>query len=91
MLINANAVVMNSTFDSPYKIEDWYNASYINVTFRYDNPFGELSLKINNTPEGGVLVLDRDYTFINGLNKGILINKAITIDGNGHTLNEYLT
>ena len=91
LLINSKAVIINSTFDSRSNIEDWYSASYINVTFRYDNPFEELSLKINNTPEGGILVLDRDYTFISGSNKGILINKAITIDGNGHTLNGNFT
>ena len=84
--IHAHAAIVNSTFDCLSSIEDEYNSSYINVTFRYGNSFEDLSLKINNTPEGGVLVLDRNYIYINGLNKGILINKSIVIDGNGHTL-----
>ena len=84
--IHAHAAIANSTFDCLSSIEDEYNSSYINVTFRYGNSFEDLSLKINNTPEGGVLVLDRDYIYINGSNKGILINKTIIIDGNGHTI-----
>lgn len=52
--------------------------------------FDELLLKINNTPEGGVLVLDKDYKYVNGSNggsyKGIIISKPITIDGNGHSI-----
>ena len=87
LFLNVDAFIINSTFDSPSSIDDWYNATYVNVTFRYDNSFEELSDRIANTPEGGVLVLDRDYLYTNGSNKGILINKTITIDGNGHTLN----
>lgn len=86
LFINAKAVIANSTFDYPSSIEDECNSSYINVTFRYGNSFKNLSLKINNTPEGGVLVLDKDYIYIDGSNKGILINKTIIIDGNGHTI-----
>ena len=87
LLLNTNAVIINSTFDYISSIEDWYNATYVNVTFRYDNPFEELCEKIANTPEGGVLILDRDYTYTGEPAKGILINKTITIDGNGHILN----
>ena len=86
LFINAKAVIANSTFDYPSSIEDECNSSYINVTFRHGNSFKDLSLKINNTPEGGVLVLDKDYIYIDGSNKGILINKTIIIDGNGHTI-----
>ena len=57
----------------------------------FDNDFDELSYKINNTPEGGLLVLDKDYKFVNDSNnisnKGILISKPMTIDGKGHTIN----
>ena len=53
--------------------------------------FDELSLDINNTPEGELLVLNKDYKFVNGSNggsyKGILISKSIIIDGKGHTIN----
>ena len=87
LLLNTNSIIINSTFDYRSSIEDWYNATYINVTFRYDNQFDELSDRIANTPEGDVLVLDKDYTYIGKPGKGILINKTITIDGNGHTIN----
>ena len=87
LLLNTKALIINSTFDYRSSIEDWYNSTYVNVTFRYDNPFEDLSDRIVNTPEGGILVLDRDYTYTGGPNKGILINKTITIDGNGHTIN----
>ena len=49
--------------------------------------FEELSIKISNTPDGGALTLDKDYKYLNGSNKGILISKSITIDGAGHSLN----
>jgi hypothetical protein len=58
----------------------------INVNLHPIGFFDELSVKINNTPEGGILILDKDYRYINGSNKGIIISKPITIDGNGHTL-----
>ena len=87
LFLNANAAIINSTFDYPQSIEDWHNATYVNVTFRYGNPFDELCERIANTPEGGILVLDKDYTYTGEPAKGILINKTITIDGNGHTLN----
>ena len=48
--------------------------------------FDDLSAKINETPENGILVLDCDYEYRNGSNKGIMISKSITIDGAGHTL-----
>lgn len=53
-----------------------------NVTSDFD----DLAIQVNNTPEGGSLILDKDYEYINGTNKGIVISKAITIDGAGHTL-----
>ena len=48
--------------------------------------FDDLSAKINETPENGILTLDCDYEYKNGSNKGIMISKSITIDGAGHTL-----
>lgn len=49
--------------------------------------FEELAILINYTAEGDILVLNKDYHYINGSNKGILISKPIIIDGQGHTLN----
>ena len=67
-------------------IESFYDVDYSNVKFGPLNSFDDLSLLINCTPEGGILVLDDDYRFISGSNKGIVISKAITIDGAGHIL-----
>ncbi len=64
------------------------NADILDNNFTDD--FLELAQKIRDTPEGGVLVLDKDYSYIAGSNNGILISKAITIDGAGHTLDAKL-
>ena len=61
--------------------------TYAVTAYNSSGDFYDLLIKIHNTPEGGVLVLDRDYEFKSGFNKGILISKSITIDGAGHTLN----
>ena len=87
LFLNANAIITNSTFDKKESVEAWYNVSYVNVTFQDMGSFEELSDKINMTPEGGLLILDKDYEYIDGSNKGVLINKSLTIDGNGYTLN----
>lgn len=81
-----NATLINSSFTNESCIESWYDVNYTEVKFGPINTFDDLASLINNTPEGGILVLDDDYKFINGSNKGILISKQITIDGAGHTL-----
>ncbi len=48
--------------------------------------FADLQTEINNVEEGGVLNLTKDYKYVNGSTEGISINKPITIDGQGHTL-----
>jgi predicted outer membrane repeat protein len=69
------------------KLTFFYNQIIFEVVpFKYWD-MNILAQKVNETPEGGLLVLDRDYIYVNGSNKGILISKSITIDGNGHTLN----
>lgn len=87
LFLNAEATIVNSTFDKKSSLETWYNVTCINVTFEDIGSFEDLALKINSTPEGGLLILDMDYEYINGSNKGILISKSISIDGNGHVLN----
>ena len=49
------------------------------------NTFNDLQNEINN--ENDYLILDKDYEYVDGNINGVLINKSITIDGNGHTLN----
>ena len=71
-----NTKVFNSTFNT---INSFYDVRYVAY-------FDELSELINNTLPGTILVLDKDYEYLNGSNKGISISKPITIDGNGHIL-----
>ena len=49
--------------------------------------FNDLVNEINVVEEGGILNLTKDYKYVDGSTLGIKINKPITIDGNGHTLN----
>ena len=49
--------------------------------------FEELSGLVSDTPDNATLVLEKDYEYVNGSNKGVLVSKPITIDGAGHTLN----
>ena len=50
--------------------------------------FTELQNIINNASNGATITLQRDYAYDKGFNNesGILINKNLTINGNGHTL-----
>lgn len=78
--------IINSIFENPEKISGFYGVNLSDVVFGKTDSFDELSRLINETPEGGILVLESNYTYIEGSNKGILISKSITIDGQGHTL-----
>lgn len=52
-----------------------------------DGTFTSLQNKINNASEGSTITLDKDYAYDDGFHElGIVINKNLTIDGNGHTL-----
>ena len=48
--------------------------------------FDELAKEINASEKGKVLDLAKDYMYVNGPTNGIRIDKAITIDGHGATL-----
>ena len=48
--------------------------------------FDELRNLINSSEEGSTIVLDKDYLFTGGDNKGIVIDKSLTIDGNGYII-----
>ena len=78
--------VINSIFENDKKIVGFYNVTASDIIFGDYDSFDELARLINNTPEGGVLILDSDYAYIEGQIKGVLISKSITIDGQGHTL-----
>ena len=49
--------------------------------------FSELQDIINQSASGSTISLDKDYAYDSGFNdSGIQINKSLTINGNGHTL-----
>ena len=48
--------------------------------------FEDLTNEINAVEDGGVLNLTKDYIYSDGRTGGIKINKSITIDGGGNTL-----
>ena len=53
-----------------------------------DGTFTALQNKINNAPKGSTIVLENDYIYDEGFDTtGIHLNKDLTIDGNGHTIN----
>ena len=87
-LENGQYEVMVYHFDSN-------RAPYAENAFTLDlEPIGnftKLQYMIDETPENGVLNLTQNYTFTMGLDdgmvNGIYINKNITINGNGYTLN----
>lgn len=59
-----------------------------NLTASAQGTFTALQGKIDNANEGSTLTLDRDYAYDDGFStKGIIINKNLTINGNGHTIN----
>ena len=51
-----------------------------------EGTFDDLANEINAVEDGGVLNLTKDYIYSDGRTGGIKINKSITIDGGGNTL-----
>lgn len=62
------------------------NDNQIACTGENAGTFDELSYLIENTPKGSTLALSKDYMYVNGSNMGIVIDKDIHIDGNGHVI-----
>ena len=57
-------------------------------TFVDDGSFTALQKKIDDASNGATITLTKDYTYDEGFSKrGIKIDKDLTINGNGHTLN----
>ena len=53
-----------------------------------DGTFTALQNKINNANESSTIILEKDYTYDEGFDtKGILIDKPLCIQGNGHSIN----
>ncbi|WP_407421900.1 hypothetical protein [Methanobrevibacter sp.] len=77
--IGNNASIISNDYDSGLIAEsDNQNDSY--------GTFQELQNEINSLDVGGTLNLTRNYKYVNGSTDGIWINKHITIDGQGHTI-----
>lgn len=55
-----------------------------NDTIKSQSNFDDLQKRVNNASEGSTIVLDTDYQSTNNILK---IDKTITIDGKGHTIN----
>ena len=63
------------------------NENLIGDSSEDDGTFTALQKKIDDAEEGTVITLDKDYAYDEGFSKrGIRINKNLTINGNGHTL-----
>lgn len=86
-LINGaqNTNIANSIFESNEKIIG-YEINASDIIYGNFDSFEELQVLVDNTPEGGVLLLNSDYAYVEGSITGILISKSIIIDGQGHTL-----
>lgn len=53
-----------------------------------DGTFTALQKKISDAPAGSTITLERDYAYNDGFDtEGIQIERDLTIEGNGHTLN----
>ena len=77
--VNESSSVYNSYLVSD--IQNFTNQPTVNSPGSFD----DLQNQINNASEGSVLFLNRDYTGCE--NSHILLNKNLTIDGQGHTIN----
>ena len=84
-LINISTVVAND-IENETQISVQQNESILSTNDN-NGTFSELQKKINEISDD-TITLDKDYTYNdNFITTGIFINKDITINGNGHTLN----
>lgn len=84
--VRENLRIINSTYDYYYVtvIGNLTLDKRLNDYSLIDSSFGEISKLINDAEDA--LILTKDYTYIDGQDTGILINKSITIDGANHIL-----
>ncbi|MDL2246999.1 Ig-like domain repeat protein, partial [Methanobrevibacter sp. OttesenSCG-928-K11] len=63
---------------------------YVPEEVEYDGTFKDLENIINNASENAEIILDKNYIFTEGVDdsliNGIEINKSLTINGKGHTI-----
>ena len=79
-----------------YKYKAYHSEDYYYTYAKYNNTFtlgdfNSLQKYINGASENSILTLCRDYTFTpvldDNITAGIVIDKQLTINGNGHTIN----
>ena len=73
-----NAEIISNQ-DNNELIGNSHENDILNLETEFNNEFSQL---IENTPENGTLELERDYEIERG--DGVIISKAITIDGKNH-------
>ena len=81
-----NSTLSKCHFSSKNPIESFYEYTVLDGRFGVKY-FDEVQTLIDNTPEGGTVLLSDDYEFCGGNYKGITVSRPITIDGAGHSLN----
>ena len=86
---SVDANVATAEVDNEKIENDVISSSNEDILSAKDNgTFTALQEKINNAAENATITLENDYTYDEGFSTdGITINKALTIDGNGYTIN----
>ena len=74
---------VNQTSDDTLSVSENINV----ISAKDDGTFTALQKKIDDAPEGSTITLENDYKNDGGsFYDGIVINKQLTINGNGHTI-----
>ena len=81
----------NYTYKAYHSKDSYYTYTENIGTFNLNSTFNRLQEYINKADANSVLTLYRDYAFLVGVDEnliaGIVIDKPITINGNGYTIN----
>ncbi len=86
---SVDANVATAEVDNEKIENDVISSSNVEILNAKDNgTFTALQEKINNADENATITLENDYAYDEGFSiDGIIINKALTIDGKGYTIN----
>ncbi len=84
---------VNASEDANQTADDSLNLSQANGLGADDGSFATLQNKIYQTPSGSTINLENDYRYNSDVDPlyGIRIDKELTINGNGHTLDALKT
>ena len=75
--------------DAVREDDDYYTEASAHYNYTWGE-FDDLQSLVLATPENGVLNLERNFTYdllLDTITKGVKVNRTITINGNGHTIN----